>query len=63
MRQVRGILWHRQEGLCSRCGVFVEWEDATLDHTIPQCQDGKTTLENGTMMCRKCNGKKGAWNG
>lgn len=60
VKQVRGILWHRQEGLCSKCGEYVEWADATLDHSYPQSKGGRTTLENGTMMCAKDNQSKGA---
>jgi len=30
------------------------------DHIIPKCQDGKTTLENLRLSCRRCNRQKGA---
>jgi len=31
-----------------------------IDHIIPLCHGGKTTLQNLRLLCRKCNRKKGS---
>lgn len=42
---------------CTRCGATA---DLTADHVVPLARGGSSTLDNTTVLCRKCNGAKGA---
>jgi len=44
---------------CQYCGVEVNKRTATLDHVLPQSHGGKSTWENSTTSCSKCNSHKG----
>lgn len=59
LKMMRHDAWNRQEGRCSRCHKPVEYHEATWDHTKPRAAGGRTSRANGTMMCRRCNSKKG----
>lgn len=58
------IMYERQNGLCPMChGTENEnkkWNFSEMDgdHIIPWSRGGKTTLENGQMLCRKHNLEK-----
>jgi 5-methylcytosine-specific restriction endonuclease McrA len=49
----------RDEFLCQYCGIGVNRKTATLDHVLPFSHGGKTTWENSTTSCSKCNSLKG----
>lgn len=53
-------MYERQNGICASCGEYFLIEQMEGDHIIPWCEGGKTTIENGQMLCRNCNRKKGA---
>lgn len=54
----RRIMYERQRGVCPICRNYFNIEEMDADHIVPWSQGGKTTLENGQMLCRKCNHEK-----
>jgi 5-methylcytosine-specific restriction endonuclease McrA len=52
----RQNVFRRDSGHCQYCG---RTEDLTLDHVIPKSRGGKTSWDNLTTACRKCNSRKG----
>ncbi len=54
----RVTMYHRQGGKCAMCGLPFEFKEMHGDHIIPWSKGGKTTLDNGQMLCAKCNLKK-----
>lgn len=51
-------LYQRQGGLCNICKKPFPIEEMEADHREPWSEGGKTTLENGQMLCRHCNRTK-----
>lgn len=51
-------MYHRQGGRCAMCDLPFDLKDMQGDHIIPWSRGGRTTLENGQMLCRTCNLKK-----
>jgi 5-methylcytosine-specific restriction endonuclease McrA len=63
---MRDDLVQKQQGRCHYCNCLLinlvydnRDADATLDHIIPQCEGGKSTLDNLVVACFKCNRDKG----
>lgn len=55
---LKQILYENQK-CCEYCGiVFKNFSEITLDHIIPKCRNGSDDLENLTLCCSDCNGKK-----
>lgn len=54
----RMTMYHRQNGRCAICGLPFDIKDMHGDHIIPWSKGGKTTLDNGQMLCVKCNLEK-----
>lgn len=54
----RQTLYHRQNGRCACCGALFDYKDMHADHIVPWSKGGRTTLENGQMLCAKCNWEK-----
>lgn len=58
----RGVMLNRQNIFrrdghhCQYCGTT---EDLTLDHVMPKSRRGRSTWDNLTTACRRCNAKKG----
>ena len=56
---MRATIHSRDRGVCFYCGVFIpssgRWE---ADHVIPHSRNGKTTVDNGVVSCRRHNRKK-----
>lgn len=53
----------RQNGVCVKpygCGQRFEITQMEGDHISPWSEGGRTTSENCQMLCKKCNGQKGA---
>ncbi|WP_416377867.1 HNH endonuclease [Auritidibacter ignavus] len=46
---------------CPRCGVWLDYEvtrrpnSAEPDHVVPYSMGGTDTVENGQVLCRRCN--------
>lgn len=54
------VIYRRDKGICQECGKKVSWEDYQADHIRSYIKAGKTTIENGQVLCSTCNAKKGA---
>lgn len=54
------IMYEAQKHKCAICGKTFEFEEMHGDHIKPWSKGGKTTLENGQMLCTKCNIAKGS---
>jgi RNA-directed DNA polymerase len=49
----------RQQGKCSRCGLFFKIEDIVeVDHIVPTSKGGKDTLKNLQLLHRECHTEK-----
>lgn len=54
----RITMYKKQNGLCAICGKPFDIKEMHADHIKPWSKGGKTTLENGQMLCTTCNLKK-----
>lgn len=51
---------------CPRCRVWLDYErgrrpnSAEPDHITPHIEGGRETMDNGRVICRRCNQKLGA---
>lgn len=54
----RGVLT-RDQYTCQYCSATPPRKDLTMDHVLPRSRGGKTTWENVTTACQRCNGRKG----
>lgn len=50
----------RDKFQCQYCNENFGKENLTFDHVIPRCDGGKTSWENISTCCYKCNTKKGS---
>jgi 5-methylcytosine-specific restriction endonuclease McrA len=50
---------------CPNCKVLLDYKvgrqphSAEADHIVPHSLGGRDTLDNGTVLCRRCNQSKG----
>ena len=51
-------LFEQQQGECPNCKDTFTINEMEADHIIPWHKGGKTTPENGQMLCRACNREK-----
>ncbi len=51
-------VYRRDRGVCAYCGRAISFEDASMDHIVPQSLGGPATWENLVNACRRCNEKK-----
>ena len=51
-------MYERQNGICPICGQYFPIEKMEGDHITPWSEGGKTTLDNGQMLCKDCNRRK-----
>ena len=51
-------MFERQNGVCPICGKTFPIEQMEGDHITPWVEGGKTTIDNGQMLCRSCNRHK-----
>lgn len=54
----RRKLYELQGGICKECGEYFTIEQMEADHIIPWHKGGKTSLDNGQMLCISCNRMK-----
>jgi 5-methylcytosine-specific restriction endonuclease McrA len=52
----RQNVFKRDSHQCQYCGIT---EDLTLDHVLPKSRGGKTSWDNLTTACKRCNSRKG----
>lgn len=55
--RIRMIVLERDGYRCVRCDSA---DDLTIDHIYPRSRGGRHTAENLQVLCRSCNGRKGA---
>ena len=53
-------MYENQHGECAICRKEFPIEQMHGDHKKPWVKGGKTTIENGQMLCHKCNAEKSA---
>ena len=51
-------VYRRDRGVCAYCGRLISFEEASMDHIIPQSLGGPATWDNLVNACRRCNEKK-----
>ena len=51
-------LFEKQKGVCPMCKETFAIEQMEGDHITPWSEGGKTTEENGQMLCKNCNRRK-----
>ena len=54
----RLLVFERDKWVCQYCGERVTQENATLDHFIPQCDNGTHHIDNLKTACLICNSVK-----
>lgn len=60
-------IYRRDKGLCQEClrggksetDAKVSWSNFQADHVLPHSKGGQTILENGQVLCRDHNARKG----
>ncbi len=52
-------IYYRDNGKCQLCKINVPINDSEFDHVIPLSQGGLTTVNNGQLLCKACNRRKG----
>lgn len=58
-KERRRIVWKKGGGVCSHCGNMV-YGTKTVDHVVPRCMGGGSTLANLMPVCKRCNMARGA---
>jgi hypothetical protein len=62
----RAAIFRKAQGRCVNpdsqpdCEEECRWDSFHADHIVPHARGGKTTVENGQLLCPKCNQKKAA---
>lgn len=54
-QEEKQVLLHIANYKCMNCEKQVSIEDSEADHKIPHSKGGKTTIENGQILCVTCN--------
>jgi len=58
-RNIRHVLFGRQEGLCKGCKTNFPFRNFTVDHEVPLSKGGADTDDNLQLLCGFCNSVKG----
>ncbi len=58
IRFTRQNLFERDGYVCQYCGDLFGPRELNLDHVIPRERGGRTTWENITTSCQRCNSRK-----
>ena len=56
----RIVIYRRDGGKCQLCGAECDWNNWHADHKVAWSKGGKTSVENGQVLCPACNQAKGA---
>lgn len=51
-------IYERQNHRCAECGEQYPMEEMEADHITPWSVGGKTTADNGQLLCKNCHKKK-----
>jgi len=54
----RRSMFERQVGVCSSCKLTFTYDQMEADHITPWSEGGRTSLDNGQMLCKDCNRRK-----
>lgn len=52
-------LYREQKGVCAYCGLYVKYNQWTLEHIIPKHSGGSSLASNLVGACMTCNTLKG----
>ena len=58
-RDIKNVLYGKQEGMCGGCGHWYRIKDFEVDHITPRSKGGSDTDENLQLLCGNCNRIKG----
>lgn len=58
-RDIKNVLYGKQEGMCGGCGHWYRIKDFEVDHITPRSKGGADTDENLQLLCGYCNRVKG----
>lgn len=54
----RRSMFERQVGVCPSCKLTFTYDQMEADHITPWSEGGRTSLDNGQMLCKDCNRRK-----
>ncbi|MGR4000699.1 MAG: DNA methyltransferase [Alphaproteobacteria bacterium] len=58
-KDIKHVLFGKQEGRCNGCGRYFPFNNFTHDHIIPLADGGMDVDDNLQLLCNWCNSKKG----
>ena len=58
-KNIKNILYGRQEGYCNLCKVHFLKVNMTFDHIVPLSHGGLDDDDNLQLLCQRCNSIKG----
>ncbi len=58
-RDIKHVLYGRQEGICNGCQTLFPFRNMTIDHIIPTARGGQNIDSNLQLLCQACNSVKG----
>lgn len=62
MRYLKNLSKNKGQIRCSNCGKILTSSEIQYDHINPYTFGGKTSIENGQILCKECNQKLGSKN-
>lgn len=57
-QEQRLLIFLKNDGKCANCEKKCDQDNFHADHIIPHSRGGKTSIENGQLLCPECNLKK-----
>ena len=58
-RDIKHVLFGRQEGVCGGCRTMFPFRNMTVDHVVPTVRGGQDIDSNLQLLCQACNPLKG----
>jgi HNH endonuclease len=58
-KRIRKSVIERDGPICCFCECYLEPEEISLDHLVPDSRDGSFCLTNLTVACKPCNQRRG----